>query len=373
MLDTQQTTEIGGPKIDLGNALDWMNKGQQVAEPITEDPVQSSEPVEKPATPPIQTETVETEAKPDATTTETPADKPPLPPIVEELGGEDGVRQFLPLARALRESATLSDEEASKAVFEAIQKTLSPDQLNGVLWEQYDRYGELFAKQYIEENANFLEELGYVKPEAETSDDDDFDDDDLSPREQRLKAERDEATKRAQELEQSQNQNQQQSAKQQAEAVRANAEAQMFGTVVNKAFEQLEWSEADAKRAYQIAVREFNGDPEAVKLYQAGLRYHQTQQPVLRVDAEKASAKFSQYLSEAIAFVEMRNGTAKPAEKKAPIPPTRQEFSSTTKPGGQALDPAPVAVPSDKPTKFFDANDLLTRVQQGLNNRSAAR
>lgn len=372
MLDTQQTTETGGPKIDLGNAFDWMNKGQQASEPITEEPVQPSE-SETPATPPIQTQTVESEAKPETAITETPADKPPLPPIVEELGGEEGMRQFLPLARALRESATLSDEEASKTVFEALQKTLSGDQLNAVLWEQYDRYGELFAKQYIEENAKFLEELGYVKPEAETSDDDFDDDEPLSPRERRLKDERDQAARRAQELEASQNQNQQQSAQQQAEQIRANAEAQMFGTVVNKAFEQLEWNEADAKRAYQIAVREFNSDTEAVKLYQAGLKYHQTQQPVLRVDAEKASARFSQYLSEAIAFVEMRNGKTQPAEKKAPIPPTRQEFSSTTKPGGQALDPAPVAVPSDKPTKFFDANDLAARVQESLNKRGAAR
>ena len=83
--------------IDFGSSLDWMNQPAKPESQATE-PDADKIAVDAPAAEVPKVEEPVTPVEP-----ETPVDEPPLIPLVEDLGGEDGARQLIPLVQALQD------------------------------------------------------------------------------------------------------------------------------------------------------------------------------------------------------------------------------------------------------------------------------
>lgn len=346
--------------IDFGNALDWVNPGNSAA---VEEDIEAAEAESKEAVAESPEEklaqTVEPEAK-----QEPVDDSPAIPAFVEDLGGEDGARQLIPLAQAIRD-AEGSPEQIGTALYDALKKVFTPDQLGALTWKQYENFGELFAEQFLEEHPEFAEKRGYVKAEQEDYIAELDGDEDLSPREKQLQQRLAALEGKYAELQQKDSTSAQQSEQAQQQQIQVAAEQAMFGTVVDKAFEKLEgWTDAETKEAVQIALAMFGRDQEAVKHYQGGLRYQATQQPILKVEQAKASAKFAAHLAKAIKVV----GADKTPVQQATVLPIKKEFGSTTKQGSVNNDPPAV---SPKKENFFDPNTLMEAVNKRLTNGAA--
>lgn len=359
--------------IDFGNSLDWLGKG---SEPAAETPAQADDKA------PLATEAGEGE-KP----AETPADIKvedatettlPVSTVVDELGGEDAARQFIPLIRAI-ESVDVEPEKLGENLQSAILKILTPDQFGALTWAQYDKYGEIMASQYIEEHPEFAQKLGLVKADAVPAKTavSDYDDDliepeteELSPREAAMKAELDAIKQQLGQIQQkdarTEQEKKQQTEQEQYQTVKATAEKAMFGTVIDENFGKLEgWTDDELQRTMKIAFAAFNADQTAVDQYKKGLEYQKTQQALLAGWQVKAKNTFANHLKDAIELVDSKR--TKTATATAPVPPKRQEISSTT-PTKEATQPQ-----GDGTTKFFDARDLMTRVQERLRSQGATR
>mgnify|MGYP001012855702 CR=1 FL=1 len=345
--------------IDLGSNLDWLGAKEASA----------SESVAEPETPVEEKPTEETPKAKEPTTpveSETPADEPPLIPLVEDLGGEDGARQLIPLVQALQDVNGTSQELGQK-IEGALSKILTPDQMVDLVWAHYDKYGELMAEQYLQEHPEFAAKLGLVKAESEDQTNDDlFDDDELSPREQRLQAQVEQLNAKFAQMEQQKAATQAEQAQASQQQIVVEAEKAMFGSVVDKAFGQLvDWSDTEIQKAVRLAFAEFNQDQDAVQLYQKGVKYQQTKQDLLKASQVKASAKFGAYLAEAIEMVDAkRTKAATPAG--SPIPPKRQEIDSTTRSETQPL------ANTNGTTNLFDKNALMRAVEERLRTKSAS-
>lgn len=358
--------------IDFGNSLDWLGKG---AESAAETPAQADDKA------PLATEAGEEK------TAETPVDVKaedatetvlPVSTVVDDLGGEDAARQFIPLIRAI-ESVDAEPEKQGENIQGALLKILTPDQFGALTWAQYDKYGELMASQYLEDHPEFAEKLGLVKadavqtPKATASD---YDDDliepeleELSPREKALQAQLDATNARLNQIQsQIQNKDTQTEQAKQAEAqqaVKIAAEKAMFGTVVDENFSKLEgWTEEEQQRVLKIAFAGFNADQAGVDQYKKGLEYQKTQQALLAGWQVKARNTFANHLKDAIELVDSKR--AKTATATAPVPPRRQEISTTT-PTKEATQPE-----GQGNGKFFDSSDLMRRVNERLRSQGAS-
>lgn len=351
--------------LELGDSLSWL-KGSAPTEETESGEQLSQQPaaeqlVEAPAT----EKPVETPAQPVVAEPEKPSDEPlPIPEYVENLGGEDGARHFIPLANALREASGENDQDG-KTLMDALKKTLTPDQFGAVLFAQYDQFGELFVKQMIEEKPEYFAQFGFVKAEPEGAVDDDFEDDDLSPREQKLAAQLKQQGEQIQALLQDRQKSTQQSEETSQAAIVESARAEMFGTVISKAEAQLkDWPTEDVTKAVNIAMGIFSQDQKAVEAYNNGIRYHRTNEAVLKADVSRAKAAFSKCFADGIAVVQAQRGQTPAA--KPPVEPTRREFNSTTTAASQSNDRPAVTV---EPGKLFDARTLMDRVDQRLAQR----
>lgn len=350
--------------LDLGDSLSWL-KGSAPTEEIESGEQLSQQPAaEQPAEAPATEKPVEAPAQ-TAVEPEKPSDEPlPIPEYVENLGGEDGARHFIPLANALREASGENDQDG-KTLMDALKKTLTPDQFGAVLFAQYDQFGELFVKQMIEEKPEYFAQFGFVKAEPEDAVDDDFEDDDLSPREQKLAAQLKQQGEQIQALLQDRQKTTQQSQEVSQATIVENARAEMFGTVISKAEAQLkDWRTEDVTKAVNIAMGIFSQDAKAVEAYNNGIRYHRTNEPVLKADVSRAKAAFSKCFADGIAVVEAQRG--QPSTTKPPVEPARREFNSTTTAASQSNDRPAVTV---EPGKLFDARTLMDRVDQRLAQR----
>ena len=343
--------------IDFGNALDWVNPGNSAAveEDIEATPTEPKEAVVDSLEEKSAQQAVEPEAK-----QEPVDDSPAIPAFVEDLGGEDGARQLIPLAQAIRD-AEGSPEQIGTALYDALKKVFTPDQLGALTWKQYENFGELFAEQFLEEHPEFVEKRGYVKAEQDDYIAEPDDGEDLSPREKQLQQRLADLEGKYTQLQQKDSTSAQQSEQAQQQQIQIAAEQAMFGTVVDKAFEKLEgWTDAETKEAVQIALAMFGRDQEAVKHYQGGLRYQATQQPILKVEQAKASQKFAVHLGKAIKVI---GADKTPVQPQATVPPAKKEFGSTTRQGSVSGDPPAV---SPKKESFFDPNTLMEAVNKRL-------
>ena len=345
--------------IDFGNSLDWV---QGKVDPVLTEETGTPDEVKEDAPLVVEPVKPETSATPDEP--EKNADEPPAIPLVDDLGGEDGARQLIPLVQVLQDVE--SDEKSlGQKIESALAKMMTPDQMFSLVWAHYDKYGKFLAEQYVQEHPEFVTELGLVKAEAESQTDDDLfdEDEELSPREQKLRAEL-EQLKGQVALVQQQNQQTETQKQQAAQAtVTRDAEQAMFGTVVDRTFQQLEgWTEPEMQKAVRLAFAEFNQDAEARALYQKGVKYQETKQDLLKISQVKASQKFATYLAEAVELVDAKRAQAKPAE---PLPPKRAEIGSTT----TTQSTAPATESDDG--NLFDKARLLAAVENRLRQKAA--
>ena len=350
--------------LDLGDSLSWL-KGSTPTEETESGEQLSQQPAVEQLTEATATEKTVDEPAQAAVEPEKLSDEPlPIPEYVESLGGEDGARHFIPLANALREASGENDQDG-KTLMDALKKTLTPDQFGAVLFAQYDQFGELFVKQMIEEKPQYFAQFGFVKAEPEDAVDDDFDDDDLSPRERKLAEQVRQQGEQIQSLLHDRQKSTQQVEEISHATIVENARAEMFGTVISKAEAQLkDWPTEDVTKAVNIAMGIFSQDQKAVDAYNNGIRYHRTNEPVLKADVGRAKAAFSKCFADGIAVVQAQRGQT--PTTKPPVEPTRREFNSTTTVASQSNDRPAVTV---EPGKLFDARTLMDRVDQRLAQR----
>lgn len=351
--------------VDFGNSLDWLGSTEPVVADDAAPEVETAEVAELPAGETLKP--AEDAATPVA---ESIADEPPLIPLVDDLGGEDGARQLIPLVRAIQ-TTDATPEVLGGKLHDALIKILTPDQFSALTWQQYDKYGELMAEQFLADNPRWAEEKGYVKADSEQEDylllpDDD---EDLSPREQAMQARLAKMEAQFQQLQQKDSQTEAQKQQVTQQQIVAEAERAMMGGVVDSTFAKLEgWEEADMQKALRLAFAEFNQDAKAVEQYKLGVQYQQTKQPVLAASQRKASAAFAGYLAEAVEMVDAKRTKAIKATTP-PIPPGRVEIDSTTKPGASGTVTQPASGEGKGP---FDPNMLMKAVQERLLTRAAS-
>lgn len=352
--------------LEIGTSLDWL--GEKA--PANAEEAQPAEPV-APKAEEVKTEG-EKPAEPAKVEAAEPAADEPLaiPQIVDDLGGEDGARQLIPLVRAIQ-LADGEPGEVGTALHDALLKVFTPDQFSALTWTQYDKYGQLMAEQFLEDNPEFLKTQGYVKASEVQGQDDDEDlfglNDEPSEREKQLQAELNTIKQQLGQLQQKDTQSESQKQQQAQANVVSEAEKAMFGSVVDKTVGELEgWAEPDIQKALRYAFASFNQDQKAVEQYRIGVKYQATKQALLQGSQVKASKAFESYLAEAIEMVDAKR--TKTDAKKAPIPPTRREFSTTT-PGQDAVQPK--ANGNGKAASPFDPNMLMKAVQERLQARGA--
>lgn len=351
--------------LDIGTSLDWL--GEKA--PADQVAAQTVEP-EAPLAKEVEAEE-EKPAEPAVKAAEPVADEPlAIPQIVDDLGGEDGARQLIPLVRAIQ-LADGEPGEVGTALHDALLKVFTPDQFSALTWTQYDKYGQLMAEQFIADNPDFLKAQGFVKA-SEAQKADAYDDDDLlgedepSEREKQLQSELNAIKQQLGQLQQKDTQSEAQKQQQAQATVVSEAEKAMFGSVVDKTVGELEgWPEADIQKALRYAFASFNQDQKAVEQYKIGVKYQATKQALLQGSQVKASKAFESYLAEAIEMVDAKR--TKTDAKKAPVPPTRREFATTT-PGQEAVQPK---ANGSKPDSPFDPNMLMKAVQERLQARGA--
>lgn len=350
--------------LNFGNSLDWLGRTESVVTDEAVPEVKAAEVAELPAGETLKpAEDVATQVA------EPIADEPPLIPLVDDLGGEDGARQLIPLVRAIQTTET-EPEVLGEKLQDALLKILTPDQFSALTWRQYDKYGELMAEQFLADNPKWAEGKGYVKADSEQED---YllapDDEDLSPREQALQARLAKMETQFQQLQQKDSQTEAQKQQVSQQQVVAEAERAMMGAVVDRTFTALEgWEEADMQKALRLAFAEFNQDPKAVEQYKLGVQYQQTKQPVLAASQLKASKAFAGYLAEAVEMVDARRTKAAKVTTP-PIPPARTEIDSTTKPGASGTVTQPASTDGKGP---FDPSMLMKAVQERLLTRAAS-
>lgn len=351
--------------VDFGSSLDWLGSTEPV---VTESAVEEVKAAEVAGLPAGETlKPAEDVATPVA---ELIADEPPLIPLVDDLGGEDGARQLIPLVRAIQ-TTDAEPEVLGEKLHDALLKILTPDQFSALTWRQYDKYGELMAEQYLADNPKWAEEKGYVKADSEQED---YllasgDDEDLSPREQAMQARLAKIEGQYEQLQQKDSQTEAEKQQVSQQQITAEAERAMMGGVVDRTFAALEgWEEAEMQNALRLAFASFNQDAKAVEQYKLGVQYQQTKQPVLAGSQLKASKAFAGYLAEAVEMVEMRRTKAVKAVTP-PIPPGRTEIDSTTKPGASGTVTQPASGDGKGP---FDPSMLMKAVQERLLTRAAS-
>jgi len=351
--------------VDFGNSLDWLGRTEPVMTDEAEPEVKAAEAAELPAGEALKP--AEDVATPVA---EPIADEPPLIPLVDDLGGEDGARQLIPLVRAIQ-TTDAEPEVLGEKLQDALLKILTPDQFSALTWQQYARYGELMAEQYLADNPKWAEEKGYVKADSEQEDYllSPDDDEDLSPRERAMQARLATIEAQFQQLQQKDSQTEAQKQQASQQQIIADAERAMMGGVVDQTFAKLEgWEEADLQKVLRMAFAEFNQDAKALEQYKLGVQYQQTKQPVLAASQRKASAAFAGYLAEAVEMVDAKRTKAVKAATP-PIPPGRAEIDSATKPGASGTVTQPASADGNGP---FDPKMLLKAVQERLLTRAAS-
>jgi len=351
--------------VDFGNSLDWLGRTEPVMTDEAEPEVKAAEAAELPAGEALKP--AEDVATPVA---EPIADEPPLIPLVDDLGGEDGARQLIPLVRAIQ-TTDAEPEVLGEKLQDALLKILTPDQFSALTWRQYARYGELMAEQYLADNPKWAEEKGYVKADSEQEDYllSPDDDEDLSPRERAMQARLATIEAQFQQLQQKDSQTEAQKQQASQQQIIADAERAMMGGVVDQTFAKLEgWEEADLQKVLRMAFAEFNQDAKALEQYKLGVQYQQTKQPVLAASQRKASAAFAEYLAEAVEMVDAKRTKAVKAATP-PIPPGRAEIDSATKPGASGTVTQPASADGNGP---FDPKMLMKAVQERLLTRAAS-
>lgn len=298
-----------------------------------------------------------------------PEDLTPYRELVENLGGLDGVRQFDPLYKALADPSGDFDK-IGRGVSNALKQMLGNDQYGAMVMALHDEFGELLAEEFVAAHPEWLQAqvakiAGGKPPEGEdVSDDDDYGQlpeggttNAMTPREKEL-------TERLTALEGQLNQmtqTRQQTAERQ---FRASVEKEVFGTVVDKTFAQLQgWEDAELQQVVRLAMSEFSFDPKAKESFDAATNYLRTKQPLLANQVVKAQSAFQNHLKNAMELVDLKRQAAR--KTAAPVEPDRKEFGA----GAPAQPDTRQPTNREQNEQFWNVDQLLGAVKNRLREK----
>jgi hypothetical protein len=301
-----------------------------------------------------------------------PEDLTPYRELVDNLGGLDGARQFDQLYKALL-NPSQDFGEIGQGINKALQQLLGGEHYGALAMALHGEFGELLAEQFIADHPEWLQgKVAGLKPaEAQTqtqADDDDYGDtgqppeggttNAMTPREKELTDRLAQVEGRLNEM----NQAREQTAEQR---FKAGVEKEVFGSVVDKTFAQLEgWEDAEMQQVVRHAMSEFSYDQKAKEAFTGAANYMRTKQPLLASQVVKAQNAFQQHLKNAMELVDLKRQAARKAA--APVEPERKEFA----PGAPAQpDTRQQPTNREQNAQFWNVNDLTSAVQRRLQER----
>ena len=354
----------------LDQATSWV--GSNAAATATDQPPANDAPAQQQQTQQQGAPTGDQPAQPAAPA---PEDLTPYREMVDNLGGLDGVRQFDPLYKA---ATTISDDwgEVGQGLNVALKQLLKGDHYGALAMALYGEFGELFMEQYLADHPEWLQgkftELKPPETPPVAPDDDDYADPSATTaqgqqgREPQMSAREKELNDRLAKLEGELN-GVRQSREQAAEAeTRARVEKEIFGSVVDETFAQLEgWDTADMQKVVRMAMSEFSLDSKASALFRKADQYIRTNQPLLAADLVRAKNAFQTHLRDAMELVDLKRQNAR--KQAEPKEPERKEFGSGAPPADTRQPTAPA-----QHGNFWDVGELLGAVNKRLAEQGAS-
>lgn len=305
-----------------------------------------------------------------------PEDLTPYRELVDNLGGLEGVRQFDPLYKALL-NPSQDFGEIGQGLNKALKELLGGDHYGALAMALHGEFGELLAEQFIADHPEWIQAQferingGQRQQQQQPADDDDYGDPDSSPaqgqQQQQMTPREKELTDRLAQVEGRLNEMNRTSEQTAEQRFRASVEKQVFGTIVDQTFGQLEgWDEAEMQQVVRMAMSEFSFDKNAKDAFAGADKYLRTKQPLLASQLVKAQNAFKAHMKNAMELVDLKRQAARKAA--APIPPERKEFGSDA-PGEP--DTRQPATNREQNAQFWDVNQLLGAVNKRLAERGA--
>src|SRR5262245_17294175 len=313
----------------LAQATSWVSGGNGGAVQTDPAPANAAPAPEQQQT---QTQGAPEGGQPSPPAAPAPEDLTSYRDLVDGLGGMEGVRQFDPLYKALL-NPSQDFGEVGRGVNDALKKLLGNDQYGAMAMALHDEFGELLVEQFIADHPEWLqaqiEKANGGQRQQQRSDV--YDDDEYVPnaqgQQEQMTPREKELTERLAQVEGRLTEMTRAGEQTSERQVRANVEKEIFGTVVDKTFGQLEgWEQADMERAYQIAVNDFANDQKAKEAFQGADKYLRTKQPLLANQVVRAQQAFQTHLKNAMELVDLKRQAARKAA--APVEPERKEFGT---------------------------------------------
>lgn len=302
-----------------------------------------------------------------------PEDLTPYRELVDNLGGLEGVRQFDPLYKALL-NPSQDFGEMGQGINTALKQLLGGDHYGALAMALHGEFGELLAEQFIADHPEWLqgqfERINGGQRQQQPSEDDDFGEPDQSiaqgqQQQQQMTPREKELTDRLAQVEgrlNEMNQAREQTAEQR---FRASVEKEVFGTIVDKTFAQLEgWEDAEMQQVVRLAMSEFSYDQKAKEAFAGADKYLRTKQPLLATQLVKAQNAFQQHLKDAMELVDLKRQAARKAA--APVEPKRKEFGATAPTQPDTRQPATTR---EQNAQFWNVDDLVGAVNRRLQSR----
>lgn len=297
-----------------------------------------------------------------------PEDLAPYRELVDGLGGMDGVRQFDPLFKALT-STSQDFGEIGDGINKALESLLGGDHYGALAMAIHGKYGELLAEEFVAQHPEWLEarikaNAGQGQQQRADEYDDDFGEQPAQGQQQQMTPREKELTDRLAEVEGRLNEMNRTSEQTSEQRFRAGVEKEVFGTVVDQTFAQLEgWEDAEMQLVVRMAMSEFSHDQKAKEAFSGATKYMRTKQPLMANQVVRAQQAFQTHLKGAMELVDLKRQAAR--KSAAPVDPTRKEFGADA-PGQPDTRQQ---TNRDQNTEFWNVGDLQSAVQRRLQAR----
>jgi hypothetical protein len=300
-----------------------------------------------------------------------PEDLTPYRELVDGLGGMDGVRQFDPLFKALT-STSQDFGEIGDGINKALEALLGGDHYGALAMAIHGKYGELLAEEFVAQNPEWLQaQIAKANgSQGQQQRADEFEDDYGEPpaqvQQQQMTPREKELTDRLAEVEGRLNEMNRTSEQTSEQRFRASVEKEVFGTVVDQTFAQLEgWEDAEMQRVVRMAMSEFSLDPKAKEAFSGATKYLRTKQPLMANQVVRAQQAFQTHLKDAMELVDLKRQAAR--KSAAPVDPTRKEFGAD----GPGQPDTQQPTNREQNTAFWNVGDLQAAVNRRLQARGA--
>ena len=325
-----------------------------------------------PAAPAQQQQQTQTQGAPaadpntGATPPAAPEDLAPYRELVDGLGGLDGVRQFDPLYKALL-NPSQDFSELGQGINTALKQLLGGDHYGALAMAIHGKYGELLAEEFVAQNPQWLQaqiekaNAGRGQEQRANEFEDDYVEPPAQGQQQQMTPREKELTDRLAEVEGRLNQMNRTSEQTSEQRFRAGVEKEIFGTVVDQTFAQLEgWEDAEMQRVVRMAMSEFSLDPKAKEAFSGATQYMRTKQPLMANQVVRAQQAFQTHLKDAMELVDLKRQAAR--KSATPVEPTRKEFGADGP--GQPDTRQPTT--REQNTAFWNVGDLQAAVNRRL-------